>query len=222
MSEGPGNKTGTRQEQAAATRKKLLASAQKLFGEKGYKGTSVREINRSVNLGDGLLYHYFPGGKQQIFQAVVEENVRQAVRALDYSGRIEEFVRMPLGELLETIYTDFIQIVDQHLDVLKMLFRENEVREVVSKEQMMHLAGKRAPWLPDVLEKKVEMGEVRPMDCTIAARTLNAILMNHVLVKIFCIGPSNIELEEERRRLIAHQVSLWQEEDWGLPGRDET
>lgn len=222
MSQGTGNKTGQRKEQAAATRKKLLDSAQKLFGEKGYKGTSVREINRSVNLGDGLLYHYFPGGKQQIFQAVVEENVRQAVRALDYSGRIEEFVQMPLGELLETIYTDFIQIVDQHLDVLKMLFRENEVREVVSKEQMMHLAGKRAPWLPDVLEKKVEMGEVRPMDCTIAARTLNAILMNHVMIKIFSIGPSNIELEEERRRLIAHQVSLWQEEDWGLPGRDET
>lgn len=222
MSQGTGNKTGQRKEQAAATRKKLLDSAQKLFGEKGYKGTSVREINRSVNLGDGLLYHYFPEGKQQIFQAIVEENVRQTIQALDYSGKIQEFTLMPLGELLETVYTSFIRVVEEHLDILRILFRENEVRGVVTKEQMMHLAGKRAPWLPKVLEKKMERGEVRPMDCAMAARTMNAILMNHVMIKIFSIGPSNIELEEERRRLIAHQVSLWQEEDWGLPGRDET
>ena len=35
-----------RQEQAAATRQKLLTSAQHLFAQNGYKGTTVRMINR--------------------------------------------------------------------------------------------------------------------------------------------------------------------------------
>ena len=46
-----------RQEQAAATRRKLLDSAGKLFAQNGYKGTSVRSINRNVGVADGLLYH---------------------------------------------------------------------------------------------------------------------------------------------------------------------
>ena len=58
-----------RQEQAAATRQKLLTSAQHLFAQNGYKGTTVRMINRSVDLADGLLYHYFPGGKKEIFRS---------------------------------------------------------------------------------------------------------------------------------------------------------
>ena len=215
MSGGTVGGGGLRQEQAAATRKKLLESAQRLFGEKGYKGTPVREINRSVNLGDGLLYHYFPGGKKEIFQAIVEENVKQIMQRLDYSSRIGEFVDTPLKKLLETVYLSFIQVVDSHLDILRILFRENEVRGLVSKEQMMHLVGKRDPWFPKVLRKKMERGELRQMDCEMAARSLNAILMNHVMIKVFCIGPSNLELAEERHRLVDYQASMWQADDWG-------
>ena len=64
-----------RQEQAAATRQKLLTSAQHLFAQNGYKGTTVRMINRSVDLADGLLYHYFPGGKKEIFKEVITGNM---------------------------------------------------------------------------------------------------------------------------------------------------
>ena len=65
-----------RQEQAAATRRKLLDSAGKLFAQNGYKGTSVRSINRNVGVADGLLYHYFPGGKEEIFMTIVKESMK--------------------------------------------------------------------------------------------------------------------------------------------------
>lgn len=80
-----GNKSSgnLRVEQAAATRQKLLESAQKLFAENGYQGTPVRAINRNADLADGLLYHYFPGGKKEIFQAVVEKNVKQILDSMD-------------------------------------------------------------------------------------------------------------------------------------------
>lgn len=61
-------KLNMRDVQAAESRQKLLNSAQRLFAEKGYKGTPVREINRSAHLADGLLYHYFPGGKMRYFK----------------------------------------------------------------------------------------------------------------------------------------------------------
>ena len=75
-----------RQEQAAATRQKLLTSAQHLFAQNGYKGTTVRMINRSVDLADGLLYHYFPGGKKEIFKELDEVVKEGAILASNTSS----------------------------------------------------------------------------------------------------------------------------------------
>lgn len=198
-----------RHEQAAATRQKLLESAQKLFAEKGYKGTSVRTINRSVNLADGLLYHYFPGGKKEIFQAVVEENVKQILEYLDHENLLEKYVAMPLEDVLEVCYCNFMEEIDRHLDIIRILFRENEVREFVTKEQMQRMVGSREHWLPELLRRKMEAGEIRVMDFETAALSVNAILMNHILMKVFGAECTKIESAESRKRLIAYQVDIW-------------
>lgn len=199
-----------RQEQAAATRKKLLESAQKLFAENGYKGTSVRTISRSVNLADGLLYHYFPGGKKEIFQAVVEENVKQILDYLDYEISLEKYVEMPLEEVLELCYRNFMEEIDRHLDIIRILFRENEVRGFVTDEQMQRMVGNRDRWLPELLRRKMEAGEIRVMDYETAALTINSLFMNHVLLKIFGVKCTKMEDDEGRKRLIAYQVALWE------------
>lgn len=63
-----------RKEQAEKTKQKLLATAKSLFSKNGYNGTSVRAISHQAELADGLLYHYFPGGKKELFQTIVAEN----------------------------------------------------------------------------------------------------------------------------------------------------
>lgn len=55
----------TRSEQAVETRQCLLDTAKKLFATNGYTLTSVRSINRELSMSDGILYHYFPGGKRK-------------------------------------------------------------------------------------------------------------------------------------------------------------
>ena len=67
--------------QAAETKEKLLKSAGTLFSQKGYKATSIREINRSVDMADGLLYHYFPGGKKEIFLKVYEDSMAKTLKS---------------------------------------------------------------------------------------------------------------------------------------------
>ena len=54
---------------AADTKELLLQAALALFAEKGYEGTSVRDIARSVGLSESVLYAHFDS-KQAIFDAV--------------------------------------------------------------------------------------------------------------------------------------------------------
>jgi AcrR family transcriptional regulator len=57
---------------AEATRRGLLQAARKLFGEKGFAGTSVDEVVKAAGVTKGALYHHFKD-KDDLFRAVVEE-----------------------------------------------------------------------------------------------------------------------------------------------------
>lgn len=198
-----------REAQAAETKKKLLDSAQRLFAEKGYKGTSVRAINRSVNLADGLLYHYFPDGKREIFQVIVEENVKQILAELARKNRTDVYLTMPLEKVLESYYENITETIRQHMDIIRILLRENEVREFVTKEQLLQLIAPKDNLFQTLLEKKYERGEIRKMDFESAALSLKSILMNSILIELFGIESEMMRNLSFRKKIIAYHVELW-------------
>ena len=64
-----------------ATRQKLLAAAEEIFGTKGYFRTSVVDITLKAGVAQGTFYVYFPG-KKDIFEELVKElshNLRQEI-----------------------------------------------------------------------------------------------------------------------------------------------
>ncbi|MBI5947171.1 MAG: TetR/AcrR family transcriptional regulator [Chloroflexi bacterium] len=66
----------------AATRSLILSTARDLFAERGYKGTTVREIARRCRITDPALYYHFRS-KQDLMQAVLEDAQPPAI-ALDF------------------------------------------------------------------------------------------------------------------------------------------
>lgn len=74
-----------RREQAEASRATLVAAARACFTESGYDGTTVAEILRRAGMARGALYHYFPGGKDELFAVVyrdVDDELHRRVDAL--------------------------------------------------------------------------------------------------------------------------------------------
>lgn len=64
-----------------ATRQKLLAAAEEIFGTKGYFRTSVVDITLKAGVAQGTFYVYFPG-KKDIFEELVKElshNLRREI-----------------------------------------------------------------------------------------------------------------------------------------------
>ena len=79
----------TRKEQAQASRAGLVEAARQCFTEYGYEATTVAEVLQRAGMARGALYHYFPGGKRELFEAVFDlmndgyHDQRDALIAID-------------------------------------------------------------------------------------------------------------------------------------------
>jgi TetR/AcrR family transcriptional repressor of lmrAB and yxaGH operons len=51
----------------------LLPAMAEVFREHGYEGASIALISEKTGLGKGSLYHFFPGGKEEMAAAVLRE-----------------------------------------------------------------------------------------------------------------------------------------------------
>ncbi|WUI01722.1 TetR/AcrR family transcriptional regulator [Spirillospora sp. NBC_00431] len=104
-----------RKEQAEASRASLLEAARQCFTEQGYEATTVSAILDRAGMARGALYHYFPGGKREIFAAVFEmvdeafHDRRDALFGLDSPlARIRAGIRLFLELCIED---DFARII---------------------------------------------------------------------------------------------------------------
>jgi AcrR family transcriptional regulator len=69
MPEPAAEQPSLRAEQVAQTRAALVAAGRRLFGENGFRGTSVEDLAREARVTTGALYHHFPT-KTALFEAV--------------------------------------------------------------------------------------------------------------------------------------------------------
>jgi AcrR family transcriptional regulator len=73
QSRSSGRRRGrTQAERSEATRSALVATARRLFAERGYAGVGTEELVRAAGVTRGALYHHFDG-KAELFRAVFEQ-----------------------------------------------------------------------------------------------------------------------------------------------------
>jgi AcrR family transcriptional regulator len=69
MSDAAAEPASLRAEQVAQTQAALVAAGRRLFGENGFRATSVEDLAREARVTTGALYHHFPT-KTAVFEAV--------------------------------------------------------------------------------------------------------------------------------------------------------
>ncbi|MBH1937613.1 TetR/AcrR family transcriptional regulator [Streptomyces sp. AV19] len=77
----------TSEKPALDTRERIVRAASRLMQRQGYDGTGIKQISQEAEATLGSLYHFFPGGKQELAVAAIrhgdEEFAGLLRRALD-------------------------------------------------------------------------------------------------------------------------------------------
>jgi TetR/AcrR family transcriptional regulator len=73
------------------TRQKIFETSLRLFVQKGYSATSVRDIAAKAGISTGLLFHYFPSK-----QALLEAHIKFAATGIDAAIDLLKSEKSPL------------------------------------------------------------------------------------------------------------------------------
>ena len=141
-----------------------------------------------------------------------EENqvIRRSIIWCDQRATKQDvYEKLPLDAALDAAYINFMTVIDEHLEFIRMMVRENGVREFLSEEEVRSIWKNRIPWLPTLLKRKMEAGEVKEMDFEMAALSVNSILMHYVMKRVTDTGHSTLDDKAWRKRLVDYQVSVW-------------
>ncbi|GJM67854.1 hypothetical protein HMSSN036_00700 [Paenibacillus macerans] len=201
-----------RQEQAAETREKLLATAKTLFAENGFHATPVRAINRKLKMGDGILYHYFPGGKRELLTVLLQESFEKRILILNQS--IEEVEQMPLQDVLYFVFTRAEELLMTDKELLRILIRESDVLDLEEMTELSSIVQQRVAWLTGVLERRYERGEIRKMDFRMSAIQLMSMSMLMVISTFIGINlMGEVDSSNYRKQVIRYLLESWKNTD---------
>ena len=147
----------------AATRTRLIESAEAVFAELGYHEASIVKITEHAGVAQGTFYLYF-AGKRQIFDELVRDlngRIRQAMR----EGSSQGANRLQ-AELLG--FQAYFRFTSEH----PALYRIIRQAEFVSPEMLRYHYDRLSHGYVEALREAAATGEIGPIDPEVTAWAL--------------------------------------------------
>jgi AcrR family transcriptional regulator len=142
------------------TRERILTATAELFRRQGYHGTSVKQVTEAAGAPFGSLYHFFPGGKEELGDAVLRSSGQAYLELFEMiygaaagpAEAITDFFDGAAAVLEETGYLDACPIGTVALEVASTNDRLRRATAdvfeswVAAASRRLEAAGADGPW----------------------------------------------------------------------------
>lgn len=160
------------------TKAKILASARKLFAERGFKGTTTVAIAQHAGVNEALIFRHFPT-KRDLHTAILQDRLEG--EALVRLVKAAECPNLPEEEALRLVAERFLEAIDP--DFLRLYYfsaLEGCDMSVKFHEQFMkRFMGA----IEELLRRGMAQGRFRPLDTELVAQAFIGMFRSHVLTR---------------------------------------
>lgn len=158
---------------------KLLESALTLFSEKGYEGTSIREIIEGAGVTRPVLYYYFEN-KEDLFKRLVDVKFGELVAQIE---EVKATVKGCAARLKKIIRVAFALVETQpeatHL-ILQVFFSPPQQGPNLDKVRLAHM---RFRHLEEIMQQGIDNKEIGGGDAQSLALYFQGIMDMHIMAK---------------------------------------
>ncbi len=161
-----------------STKEKIIMSALKLFSQKGYLGTTTRDIAREANIAEITLFRYFPTKEKLFKEVLISKSFIPTLR--EFLSKTEN---MDYRLVLDKIADYYLRLLKQKRDLIRIMHGEifqypKEIKEIQSKIMSeLYLT------FANYLEEMKNKGFVRDIDTESAAMGFFGALFNLFIKK---------------------------------------
>ena len=123
----------------------------------------------------------------------------------------ETIEHLPLREALLAILGKINELFLDDLDLMRILFRENDLLDLEEAKQLSVMMSERVESIADFLRRRHAKGEIRTMNFTLAARQLMSMWMQFTYSAIIGIAVvSEPDVAAYLEEMVDFTLSLWQ------------
>jgi AcrR family transcriptional regulator len=192
----------------ASPRERVLTAAMRLFGEHGYSGTTIAQIEAAAGLspGAGGLYRHFPSKRAVLEAGVATQIAGQAdlVAMINKTGALES---VPLGDRLLMVAQAGLRRLEQEQDLNRLVMRDlsqfPELLDQVGRDDIAPVFRAFAGWLRSQSADQVD----RYWDA-IAMVLMGAVTHFWLLGDIFGLHPTGIDEDRYLSAVVALAQSV--------------
>ena len=192
-------------ESKESRRDQIIKAATRIFSEKTYHGTTLKDIADAVGMLKGSLYYYITS-KEKLLAGIILEAVHTLNEDL---VRVENANLTPV-ERLRQIVREHVKFNAIYREAGTLFLTEKNVISSLEMGELIEIFGRRDKLIARTLNQAVEMGLYRPVDVRITSLAIVG-LCNSVLFWIRPIGRLTYEdIADFFFELIDHGLSATQ------------
>ena len=189
-------------------RQQILDVAVRLFSQKGFRGTTTKEIALAAGVNEAIIYRHF-ATKSDLYAAIIDQKAGTAEIAGLQSALEEAMKAKDDRQVFETMAFRVLEFHECDDTALRLLFYSalegHELAEMIFRNHILKTHRR----LADYLKQRIADGAFRRVDPMTAVRAFMGMVTNQVMHKKFYRGSSDELLKITNRQAAERFTDLF-------------
>ena len=174
----------------------ILEAATSIFAQKGYDGTTTKEIAVKAGCAEGLIFKYFKD-KQNLFSAIIEKWFEASIQQLKKLKQYPDSLEDELSEIINWFFNIYQQNPELNKIALSQRFIGNQPPEILAHRSMYIKEREKY-----ILERMAHHQQLNHIAKKIDLGQIHGIIQSYALTQTILIGIKPSEAKIEARQLV--------------------
>lgn len=176
-------------------RQKILDASLKVFPQKGYNASTIKQIAKKAKIAEGTIYLYFKN-KKELLLNLVEHPFISSFKELMENLTLEDDYKK-----LKMILNDRLKFASEHLQLMQLLLYESQFHKDLKKIFIEKVLIQAISPFEKYLKRKVKEGKFREFDTNFLAQLFFGMFLS-MLYTQKVLKDKNLELSSSVKQLV--------------------